>query len=104
MNSYQVTRPFGTHKPGDVLPLGAFASSQRAAQLIDQRYITPLPDGTKTQPTAAALLSATVRRVETLAAQVQDAGVIRDAMTKETRESAVLVLERRLREMEPSHE
>lgn len=99
MSSYQVTRPFGAHKPGDVLPPTAFMSNQRIAQLIDQRYITPLPGGL--QPTAAALLSATVRRLETLAAQVQDAGVIRDAMTRERRESALTVLERRLQEMEP---
>lgn len=102
MPSYQVTRAFGPHKPGDVLPQSALAGSHRAAQLIDQRYLTPLPDGL--QPTAAALLSASVRRMDTLAALVQDGGVVRDAMAQETRDTALRLLERRLQELEPIHD
>lgn len=80
-----------------VLPAKAFASRERIAQLIDQRFITPLPEGA--QPTVAALRSATVGNLELLVTQVRDACVIEEALRVETRVSAQKVLLDRLAAM-----
>ena len=96
--NYQVVRRFEGYQVGQVLPVSAFASPHRAAQLISQRYLAPAAS-TAVQPTVAALLGATVRKIAELVPQVQDACVIEAALTQETRESARKTLEARLEEM-----
>lgn len=96
--NYQVVRRFGGYQVGQVLPVSAFASAHRAAQLISQRYLAPA-QSTAVQPTVATLLNASVRKVTELAPQVQDACVLEAALTQETRESARKTLEARLGEM-----
>lgn len=96
--NYQVVRRFGDFAVGQVLPVSAFASPHRAAQLISQRYLAPATS-TAVQPTVKALLDATVRKVAELVPQVQDACVLEVALATETRESARKTLEARLEEM-----
>lgn len=96
--NYQVVRRFGDYVVGQVLPVSAFASPHRAAQLIGQRYLAPA-QSTAVQPTVQALLDATVRKVAELAPQVRDACVLEAALATETRESARKTLEARLEEL-----
>jgi len=96
--NYLVVRRFGDYQVGQVLPASAFASSHRAAQLIDQRYLAPTGSA-QVQPTVAALLNASVRKVAELMPTVQDACLLETALAQETRESARKTLQARLQEM-----
>ena len=98
MQAYQVTRPFAGYRPGMVLKDSDFASPHRAAQLIDQRYLTPVA-ATDSQPTVAALRGATVRQLGDLVARVQDACVLHTALQGEERDAARKLYTKRLEEL-----
>lgn len=101
---YEVIRPFPPrtpqHKPGDVLTVDAFRSAQRIEQLVSSRYIQPRATGvSEVQPTSPVLLNATIRQLRNLVGQVVDAGVLEAALAKETRETAIPILAKRLEEL-----
>lgn len=98
MQAYQVTRAFGGYAPGAVLKDSDFNSPHRAAQLMSQRYLTPLASR-DSQPTLAALRSATIRQLDGLVALVQDACVLEAAMQTEEREAARKAYAKRLGEL-----
>ena len=103
MTEYQVIRPFSGHEEiGAILRDSDFLNTQRVTQLVDTRYLTKLSQSANVQPTAQALNDATIRRLSDLLPTVVDAGVIRAALDKETRESAIKALNSRLSEMEQS--
>lgn len=98
MNSYQVTKPFNGLAVGAVVTSQDLLSHHRAAQLIDQRKITPLASK-EAQPTLAALCNATVRQLDALVKQVQDACLLEAAMMTDTREAARKAYAKRLEDM-----
>lgn len=100
MDGYLVVRPFSGHKVGELMTPDQFADARRAAQLIDQRYITPAPTQAS-QPTVASLLGATIRQLRELAGSVKDACVIESALLQETRQQATEILTKRLEEIQP---
>lgn len=98
MNTYQVTKPFSGFAVGATLTSADLVSNHRAAQLIDQRKITPLASK-EAQPTLNALRKATVRQLDALVAQVQDACLLEAAMENDTREAARKAYAKRLEEL-----
>lgn len=100
MDGYMVVRPFSGHNVGELLTPEQFADARRAAQLIDQRYITPAPTE-HSQPTVDALLGATLRQLRELVGDVKDACVIESALLQETRQQATETLTKRLAELQP---
>lgn len=103
MDGYLVVRPFSGHKVGELLTPEQFTDDRRAAQLIDQRYITPAPTQ-RSQPTVGALLGATIRQLRDLVLNVKDACVIETALLQETRQQATEILTKRLEELQPEEE
>lgn len=97
--NYQVIRQFGGYPVGKVLTNADFVNPQRAAQLIDQRYLTAVVAGSM-QPTVASLLGATVRKSMALIDQVRDRCLLVAALEQETRETVRVALEKRIQEMD----
>lgn len=99
--AYQVMRPFEGRAIGDVLPAESFASTRRAQQLVEQRYIqTAVLAVEGYQPTAATLLTTAIRPLRESIKDVQDVDVLKIAKAQETREVAVQMIERRIGELE----
>lgn len=105
MQSYRVIRSFPGYEVGQVITGGVMINQFRAAQLVNQRYIEPVGgegQGSLQQPTVAALLGATVRQLDSLVAQVEDACLLQAAADQDERESALRLYERRLAELAPA--
>ncbi|HSG63303.1 MAG TPA: hypothetical protein VLA24_17900 [Pseudomonadales bacterium] len=104
MTSYQVVRPFSEYELGAILTEVDFVNPHRATQLVDKRFLTRLTGQDGYQPTAQKLGGATIRQLVQLVGEVVDRGVLVDAISKEERETAIKVLEKRLAELEAANE
>lgn len=104
MNTYQVVRPFPGYPVGAVLSDTDFATPLRATQLVDARFLTKMVNSlAQHQPTSQTLNDATIRQLSVMLSEVVDRGVIEAALGRETRESAIKALEKRLSEMEETN-
>ena len=97
---YQVMRPFGPHSVGEKLRGDEFDPSRRAAQLVDQRYLTPVFSGVGYQPSSNVLLESTIRALRPMMEQMVDSCVLQKALEQETREIAVQMFSKRIEELE----
>lgn len=106
MDSYQVVRPFPGVAVGAILTDADFNNPDRARRLVEQRYLARVERTEGMQPTAAALLTATVRQLDGLLSQVADVCVLQAAIAQEPRESAKAKMQKHLAAMKggQSHE
>ena len=98
--TYQVVRPFPGHREvGAILKSSDFASSHRAAQLLDQRFIAPVMVQSGYQPSVMQLVETPIRELRLMIGDVVDAVVLEAAMKHDKRDVALKIYEKRLEEL-----
>ena len=99
-NNFQVLRSFPGGPPvGEVIGVGSFSSPHRAAQLVNQRFLSPVRDNKGYQPGISALLAAPIRELRVILPDVLDVCVLQEALMQETREVAKQIYAKRIGEM-----
>ena len=100
-NNFQVLRSFPGGPPvGEVIGVNTFSSPHRAAQLVNQRFLSPVRDNKGYQPGISALLAAPIRELRVILPDVLDVCVLQEALMQETREVARQIYAKRIGEME----
>jgi hypothetical protein len=98
--NYQVLRPFSGYVIGERLGPESFMDEHRATQLVEQRYLSVLPEGKEGyQPSSETLWGTSIRGLRDILPDMVDKSVLFVALDGEERQVARQMYEKRLWEL-----